>query len=151
MLFKTNPLLWLSVLATALALASCGDSVATTTDAVVEEEPVVSVTMTPTTSLPPVTLELQCSGSSQSAVSEFEWPETGPASADKAIEGYVEAPELLELRPDWAELRLEMITESGSSANGWYVDENNVVRLVLNAETNGEVWLVAGYQSCSPS
>jgi len=41
MLFKTNPLLWLSVLATALALASCGDSVATTTDAVIEEEPVV--------------------------------------------------------------------------------------------------------------
>lgn len=106
--------------------------------------------MTPTTSSPPVTLELQCSGSGQSSISEFEWPETGPASADEAIEGYVEAPELLELRPDWAELRLKTITESGSSANGWYVDENNVVRLVLNAETNGEVWLVAGYQSCSP-
>jgi hypothetical protein len=73
-----------------------------------------------------------------------EWPETGPASADEAIEGYVEGPELLELRPDWAGLTLETITESGSSANGWYVDEDNIVRLVLNVETNRAVWLVAG-------
>lgn len=96
----------------------------------------------------PTELELRCPGSVESSIIDrFGWSDTGPDSAEEAIASYpVEAA----FRPDWAVLELADVSQSGSSANGWFVDDDHIVRLIVRSEARDDVWLVTGWSSCSP-
>lgn len=98
-----------------------------------------------------VELEMRCPGLSESSISEMDWPDSGPESAEAAIASHVDMLRAeLAFRPDWGELELVDVTQSGTFGRGWFVDEDNVVRLIFNAESHDGVWLVTGWDSCSP-